>query len=208
MNYAELTARLQEVVQNAFTAEQLAMFFSNAEKTIYNSIDMPSMKISTNLTATQEVATVAQPSGLLYVYSLAAIFVNDYRYLLPKDESFIREAYPDPTVTGVPKFYAMVDEDTFILAPTPDDNYTMPITYAAYPESIVTAGTTWLSENYDMVLLNGALVEAARFLKEDEDVVANYEKMYVYSVGLIKITVDGKMKTDLYRAGVPRQKVS
>lgn len=208
MDYTALCARLQEIVENSFTAAQLALFFENAEQKIYNSIDLPAMKFSQNITTVDGAYTVAQPANLIYVYSLAVIFVNDYQYLLPKDESFIREAYPDPTVTGIPKFYAMVDDGTFILAPTPDDTYTMPITYAAYPESIVTAGNTWLGDNFDTVLLNGALVEAARFLKEDEDVIANYEKMYLHSIGLIKMTVDGKMKTDMYRSGLPRQRVA
>lgn len=208
MNYAELTARLQEVVENTFTAAQLALFFENAEQKIYNSIDLPAMKLSENLATADGVYTISQPANLIYVYSLAVVYVNDYQYLLPKDESFIREAYPDQTVTGIPKFYAMLNDATFLLAPTPDDAYAMPITYAAYPESVVTAGNTWLSDNFDTVLLNGALVEAARFLKEDADIITNYEKMYIHSVGLIKMTVDGKMKTDMYRAGVPRTRIS
>jgi len=200
-SYAELCAQVQQITENTFTADQLALFFKNAEQKIYNTVDLPLMRETVQLTATQGVFYLTQPSDLLHVYSLAVIFVNDYQYLLPKDEAFIREAYPDQTIEGTPRYYAFVDDTTFIIAPTPDDNYTMPLTYARYPESIVTAGTTWLGTLFDTALLNGAVLEALRFMKSEKDIIETSEAMYVQSVSLLSDLAKRKLRTDTYRTG-------
>ena len=124
-----------------------------------------------------------------------------YSYLLNKDVNFIQEAYPDPTVTGVPKHYALFSDEFFILGPTPSTNLSMELHYGYYPESIVTATNTWLGDNFDSALLNGALIEAIRFQKGEEDMIAMYEKMYQHAVMLLKNTADGKQRQDVYRSG-------
>ena len=113
----------------------------------------------------------------------------------------MREAYPTPTTTGLPKHYAYFDDNTFILGPTPDADYSVEIHYGYYPESIVTAGTTWLGEDFDSALLNGALMEAIRFMKGEQDIIANYEKLYLQSITLLKTLGDGKLREDAYRSG-------
>ena len=111
------------------------------------------------------------------------------------------EAYPNPSTTGEPKHYAIFDTTAFILGPTPDSGYTMELHYGYYPESIVTASTTWLGDDFDSALLNGALIEAIRFLKGEPDMVALYEKMYMEAMALLKNFADGKLRQDVYRDG-------
>lgn len=145
----------------------------------------------------------------MYSYSLAVVDGSGlYHFLINKDVNFIREAYPSPTSTGLPKHYAYFDEDTFIVGPTPDSGYTVELHYGYYPESIVTAGTTWLGDEFDSALLNGSLLEAARFMKAEQDTIANYEKMYLQSITLLKALGDGKLRADAYRSGQPRFPVS
>jgi hypothetical protein len=136
----------------------------------------------------------------LYTFSLAVVKANgDYEYLLNKDVNFIREAYPGPAVTGLPKHYANFDDTAFILGPTPDAAYTVELHYGYYPESIVTAGTTWLGDEFDSALLNGALLEAIRFMKGEPDIIANYEKLYLQAIGLIKMLGDDTGTTQVYK---------
>jgi hypothetical protein len=133
---------------------------------------------------------------------------GDYTYLLNKDVNFIREAYPNASDLGVPRHYAYFDDSTFIVGPTPNASYDMELHYGYYPESIVTAGTTWLGDEFDSALLNGALIEAIRFMKGEQDVVAMYEKLYVQAIGLLKNLGDGKLREDTYRSGQVRNPVS
>jgi hypothetical protein len=205
MNYATLCARLQETVENGFTEDQLAFFFQQAEQKIYQAVQIPALRKNQTANLTTANKYLSLPSDFLYVYSLAVVDGNDaYSYLLDKDVNYIREAYPTPTSTGLPKFYAIFDKDTLILGPTPDDNYEVEMHYGYYPESIVSAGTTWLSENYDPVLINGALVEAARFLKFEQDMVALYDKLFGETLAQLKIFGDGKLRQDAYRSGQAR----
>ena len=132
-----------------------------------------------------------------------------FTYLLNKDVNFIREAYPNPATTGLPKHYAIFDDSAFILGPTPDSGYTMELHYGYYPESIVTASTLpWLSENFDSALLNKALTEAIRFMKGEPDMVQLYSNMYLESITLLKNLGDGKLQQDTYRAGQASVSVS
>jgi hypothetical protein len=148
------------------------------------------------------------PPNFLYIFSLAVITTEGYKYLLNKDVNFIREAYPFPAVTGTPRSYAIFDTNTLIVGPTPDSNYSVELHYGYYPESIVTAGTTWLGDEFDSALLNGALIEAIRFIKGEADMIALYEKMYLQAITLLKMLGDGKLREDAYRSGQVRVPVS
>lgn len=208
MNYVDLKANIQEICENTFTDAELAMFTRQAEQKIYASVDLPAQRFNDTGTLTQGNKYLAMPADMLYVYSLAVIDTGEYYYLLNKDVNFIREAYPNPTTAGRPQYYAFFDRDTMILGPTPNLAYTVEIHYSAYPESIVTAGTTWLGNNFDSALLNGALIEAIRFMKGEPDIIANYEKLYLQAITLLKNLSDGKLRQDMYRSGQPRTKVS
>ena len=153
---------------------------------------------------------LATPPDWLATFSLAVINAeNEYLYLLNKDVNFIRESFPDTDATffGEPKYYAIFDDNTFILGPTPDASYAVELHYFYYPPSIVTAGTSWLGNNFDSVLLYGALLEAANFMKSDADVIANYKARFDRAMAELKQLGDAKDRQDSYRSGQVRYPV-
>ena len=222
MNYSELCVNIQDIVENSFTQDQLAMFTKQAEQKIYNTIQLPSLRKNVTGLLTPSNKYLSTPGDFLSVFSLAVVDgTGRYEYLLNKDVNFIRQAYPNPTVTALPKYYAIfgptttnsvppvtTNELSIILGPTPDAAYGVELHYFYYPESIVTAGQTWLGDNFDSALLNGALIEALRFIKGDAEMVALYDKLYLQAIMLLKQLGDGKMRQDAYRSGQVRDKVS
>jgi len=200
------------------SAEQINTFITQAEKRIYNTVLFPALRSNVTGTTSANNKYLNCPGDFLAVYSMAVIDgTGAYEFLLNKDVSFIRSAYPVPTDTGIPAYYALfgpvsTDETelTFILGPTPDAVYTVELHYYYYPESITIAasGFTWLSENFDPVLLYGSLVEAYTFMKGEADVIAFYEKKYQESMMMAKRLGDGMEKQDQYRSGTPRVPVS
>ena len=208
MNYAQLVENIQTICETTFESAELAMFTQQAEQKIYATVELPALRKNQTGSMTSGNKYLAMPTGMLYVYSLAVIDDSTYYYLLNKDVNFVREAYPNPTDTGIPKHYAIFDQSTFILGPTPNDNYAVELHYGYYPESIVTAGTTWLGDEFDSALLNGALIEAIRFMKGEPDIIANYEKLYVQAIALLKNLGDGKLRQDMYRDGQVKVKVA
>ena len=211
MNYSDLKTNIEDICETSFSDDQLAMFTKQAEQKIYNTVEIPAMRNvdSGPLTATNKLYTT--PDGYLYTYSLAVISSSTTNYLLNKDVNFLRDAYPVNTSAkyGLPKFYAYHTTSgskiKLMLAPTPDQNYEVEHIYAKYPTSIVTAGGTYLGDNFDSALLNGALVEAIRFQKGEPDVIQNYEKLYIQAIGLLKNTIDGNLRQDNYRSGQYKQ---
>jgi hypothetical protein len=146
---------------------------------------------------------------------------GSYEYLLNKDVNFIRQAYPKPTDTAIPKYYALFGPTTtnspnpvvttelsFILGPTPDAAYDVELHYYYYPESIVTATTTWLGDNFDSVLLYGSIVEAYTYMKGEPDIMAFYDTKYKEALALAKRLGDGMERQDAYRSGQYRQAVT
>ena len=209
MNYTELKANIQDICETTFTDDQLAMFTQQAEQKIYNTVQIPALRKNVTGTLTSSNKYLSTPSDFLWSYSLAVIDGSGvYHFLLNKDVNFMREAYPNPTDTGLPKHYAYFDDDTFIVGPTPNSSYASELHYGYYPQSIVTAGTTWLGDEFDSALLNGALIEAIRFMKGEPDIVAMYEKMYLQAITLLKSLGDGKLREDAYRSGQFRIPVS
>tara|TARA_R110000796_G_scaffold54157_2_gene126684 strand:- start:686 stop:1336 length:651 start_codon:yes stop_codon:yes gene_type:complete len=212
MNYAELTTNIQDVCENTFTADQLALFTQQAEQRIYNTVQLPTLRRNVTGLITSSNKYLTAPLDFLSVYSIAVIdAAGDYTYLLNKDVNFIREAYPSAAASGIPKYYAIfgpsiddADVLTFILGPTPNTAYSTELHYYFYPESIVTANETWLGEHFDSALLNASLTEAIRFMKGEPDLVKLYNDMYVQSISLLKNLGDGKLRTDAYRAGQTR----
>lgn len=211
MNYTELCTNIQDICENEFSATALAMFTEQAEQKIYNTVQIPAIR--KNVTGAMSTGNkyLQIPTDFLYVYSLAVVESNgEYHYLIDKDVNYIREAYPrDVTATRkLPRYYAIFDASAFIVGPTPDQAYSAELHYGYYPESIVTAGTTWLGTEFDSALLNGALIEAIRFMKGEQDMVAQYQQLYVQAIGLLKNLGDGKLRTDTYRTVQVRNPVS
>lgn len=220
MNYTELRTAICDYAQN-FEADfvtNIPVFVTQAEQRIYNSVQFPSLRKNTTGVVTTLNKYLACPGDFLAAYSLAVIDASgNYEYLLNKDVNFIRQAYPNPASVGKPKYYAIFgpqssqeNELTFILGPTPDAMYGAELHYYFYPESISTtpSGQSWLGDNFDSVLLYGALVEAAAFMKGEADMVALYETKYKEALGLAKRLGDGLERQDAYRSGQYRQPVN
>ena len=213
MNYAALVAAVSSYTENTFPTVDMNVFITQAEKRIYNAVQIPSLRKNVTGSTTTNNKYLQCPTDFLSVFSLAAInpTTGAYTFLLNKDVNFIREAYPKPTSTGAPKFYAIFGprsdneaELTFILGPTPDAVYSTELHYFYYPESIVTASNTWLSDNYDPVLLYGTLVEAYTYMKGEQDMVGLYDGKYKEAIGQLKRLGDGLERQDAYRSGQAR----
>jgi hypothetical protein len=216
MNYAALVTAISDYTENTFTTTDMNTFIQQAEQRVYNTVQFPSLRKNVTGAVTTNNKYLACPSDFLAPYSMAVIdSLGVYTYLLNKDVNFIREAYPQPTDTGLPKYYALfgpqftaATELSFILGPTPSAAYSMELHYYFYPESITTAQTTWLGDNFDSVLLYGALVEAITFMKGEQDMVALYDGKYKEALALAKRLGDGMERQDAYRSGQYRQAVT
>jgi hypothetical protein len=216
MTYDELVTAVQDYCENTFPTTDMNTFIRQAEQRIYNTVQLASLRKNMMGTLSANNKYLAAPADFLSTYSLAVVDADgNYQYLLNKDVNFIREAYPNPSTTGLPKHYAIFgpnsalpDELSFILGPTPSSNFAVELHFYYYPESIVTAGTTWLGDNFDSALLNGTMVEAIRYMKGEADMVKMYQDMYISSIGLLKNLGDGKQRMDAYRDGQVRIPVS
>jgi hypothetical protein len=226
MNYTELEAAICDYTQNFeqdFVAN-IPVFVQQAEQRIYNTVQFPSIRKNVMGVTSTNNKYLSCPNDFLAVYSLAVVDASgNYEFLLNKDVNFIRQAYPNPTSTAIPKYYALfgptttnvvppvvTDELTFILGPTPNAVYNVELHYYYYPESISVAadGRTWLGDNFDSVLLYGALVEAVTFMKGEADMVALYDGKYKEALGMAKRLGDGMERQDAYRSGQYRQAVT
>ena len=215
MNYTELKTAVEDYTENSFSANDFATMTKLAEQKIYNSVQLPALRKNVTGTMTAGNKYLQCPSDFLSVFSMAVILADgSYEYLLDKDVNFIRQAYPTPNSTGTPRYYAIFgprsdneDELTFILGPTPNASLNVELHYFYYPESIVTSNYSWLGDNFDSVLFNGVMVEAARYMKEEVDIVKNYEEQFAQSLILLKQLGDGKNRQDAYRNGQVRVKV-
>ena len=151
---------------------------------------------------------LAMPSDFLSPFSLAVIDDNgDYNYLLLKQSSFIRDYTPSQATTGEPKYYAEFNESSFILAPSPDQQYSVELHYFYRPSSLTsTSGstTTWLSKNAINAMLYGSLAEAAMYLKS-MDSIPVYEQRFQEAMFLLKNLGEGKSTRDQYRYGEIRK---
>ena len=205
MNYTELKTNINDVCEQTFTDDELKLFTQQAEQKIYSSVQIPALRKNQTGTLTLGNEYLTMPTDMLFVYSLAIVNSSNYVYLLNKDVNFIREAYPNPDTTGTPVHYAVFDQTSLVVGPTPDANYSSEIHFGYYPESIVTAGTTWLGDEFDSALLNGALLEAIRFQKGEADMVALYEKLYTQAVALLNNLGTGLLREDAYRSGQVRK---
>ena len=213
MNYTQLVTEVANYCENTFPTDDMNTFITQAEQRIYNTVQLAYLRKNVTGVIPANSQYLACPSDFLSAYSMAVYPYNggDYIYLLDKDVNFIREAYPNPSSTGTPKYYALfgpavsnnviTTDMSFIIGPTPDVNYKLELNYYFYPESIVTAGTTWLGDHFSSVLLYGTLLEALTYMKGEADMVALYNDRYVQALALLKNLADGKQRQDVYRSG-------
>ena len=210
LNYAQLVVQIQDYTENTFTTTDINNFIRQAEQRIYNTVQLPALR--RNVTGTLSIGNkyLAMPTDWLSTFSLAVInTANEYSYLLNKDVNFIRQSFPDTDTDfyGEPQYYAVFDNATFIVGPTPDANYSAELHYFYYPESIVTAGTSWVGTNFSSALLYGSLLEAYTYMKGEKDVLDNYRSRYDEAMLLLKQLGDGKNRQDAYRSGQVRYPV-
>jgi hypothetical protein len=229
MDYNTLFSQIQTYTENIFPdsylangstvsyTDQINTFIQQAEERVYNTVQIPSLRKNVTGNCTASNKYLACPNDYLSTYSLAVIdpVTNEYEYLLNKDVNFIRQSYPNPNDTGKPKYYALFgsrlndpNELTFILGPTPDLSYGAELHYFYYPESIVTAGTSWLGDNYSPVLLYGALVEAYQYMKGESDMLQVYNSKYQEALQQLNRLGTGLERGDSYRDGQAKIKVN
>ena len=219
MNYSELVTAVSDYTENTFPTVNMNVFITQAEKRIYNAVQLPSLRKNVYGQVTASNKYLQCPTDFLAVFSLAIITdvtgvdldTGTYEFLLNKDVNFIRQAYPTPNDKGVPRYYGLfgprsdnANELTFILGPTPLASYWTELHYYYYPESIVTASTTWLGDNYDPVLLYGTLVEAYTYMKGEQDMVLLYNTKFGEALMQLKRLGDGLERQDAYRSGQVR----
>ena len=194
-----------ETAETTFVAD-LPTFIKEAEERILKNVELPVFRKNVTGTATKDNPYVSTPSDFLASYSFAVISSNVYSYPLLKHVSFIRDYTPNASTTGLPKYYALFDDTTFLVAPTPDAAYTIELHYKFRPASLTAgaeSGTTWLSENAPDALLYGTLVEAATFLKAPEE-VAQYEQRFISATSALKKLGEGYGARDEYRYDISR----
>jgi hypothetical protein len=234
MNYQELFSQIQTYTENIFpdafvtlpgtsnsstvnVTTQINTFIQQAEDRIYNTVQIPSLRKNVTGNCSSTSKYLACPNDYLATYSLAVIdpASGEYEYLLNKDVNYIRQAYPNPNSTGKPRYYALFgsrlndpNELTFILGPTPNANYSAELHYFYYPESIVTAGTSWLGDNYSPVLLYGSLVEAYTYMKGETDMLLAYNTKYNEAMQQLNRLGTGLERGDAYRDGQAKIKVN
>jgi len=219
MNYTELSNAIQAYTENteADFVANIPVFVTQAEQRIYNSVQFPSIRKNVTGSMTINNKYLQCPVDFLSVFSLAVINASgEYEYLLNKDVNFIRQAYPQPTDTGIPRHYALFGprsdnaaELTFILGPTPDAAYSSELHYYFYPPSISVAPfTSWLGDNFDTVLLYGSLVEAYTYMKGEQDMMALYNGKYQEAIALAKRLGDGLERGDAYRDGQTKLRIT
>jgi hypothetical protein len=236
MTYNELFITVKNYLQNDFPSntwtnvagtgvttsdgtEQINTFITQAEERIYNSVQIPPLRKNVLGVTSAGNKYLSCPIDFMSVFSMAVIDDGNYEYLLNKDVNYIRAAYPNPSDTGLPQYYALfgptvvsstiTDELSFILGPTPDGIYNVELHYYAYPESITVAadGRTWLGDNYSPVLLYGTMVEAYVFLKGEVDLMTAYDKKYQEALSQLNRLGSGLERGDAYRDGQYKMKV-
>ena len=217
MTYTELVTLVSDYCENTFPTVDMNTFIKQAEQRVYNTVQLANLRKNVTGSLTASNKYLACPSDFMSAYSLAIYPAagGEYLFLLNKDVNFMREAYPNPATTGKPKHYAIfgpqsndVNELTFMVGPTPNASYGAELHYYYYPESIVTAGQTWLGDNFDSALLYGTMCEAVTYIKGEADMVKLYNDRYVQAIALLKNLGDGKQRGDAYRDGQVRIPVS
>ena len=210
MTYTELVAQIQSYTEDEYSTVDVNTFITQAENRIFNGVNLPDLRRNDTGVINYGNKYLNVPDDWLATYSLAAVdtTTNETTYLLNKDVNFIRQSFPDTDVAhyGKPQYYAIFDDTTFILGPTPDKAYTAELHYFFYPESITTAasGQSWLGDNYSTALLYGSLLEANTYLMTDAEKMGMLDKRYNEAMVELLSLGEGKNTRDAYRSGQSR----
>jgi len=202
--YGTLKTAIENYVDTSETTfvATLPTFIAQTEERILKNVWLDNFKKNVTGTGTSGTTYLAMPTDFLAPFSLATISSNTYNFLLLKQVSFMKSYKPVSTETGAPKYYAEFDSDSFILAPTPNADFTFELHYFYRPTSLTAgadSGTTWLSQNATNCMLYGALVEAATFLKMDPAEIAGYEQRFQDALDRLRNTSEGAGTQSQYR---------
>lgn len=209
--YAQLKQAIQDYTENDETSfvTNLPIFIRNAEERILKNVQLSLFRKNVGGSMSASNQYLAAPSDFLAPMSLSFTDSNgDKQFLLFKDANFIQDYNPDPSDTGLPRYYAVFDVDNFIIAPTPDDSYSVELHYLYRPASLTAgaeSGTTWLSVNAPLAMLYGALIEAYTYMKGEADLVQNYNARFGEALAGMKMLGEAKETTDEYRMGKVRR---
>ena len=186
-------------------SNNIPVFIKQAESRIVRTASLPVFRKNVTGAMTSGNQYLGIPSDFLSPYSLALVNSSSYEYLVNKDVYYIRELYPVAATTGIPKYYALFDNSSFIIGPTPNAGFSSELHYHYKPQSIVDAsdGTSWLGTNAEDVLLYGSLIEAYTFLKGEPDLLGLYQQRHDTALELLIRESDGRDRTDAYRTGQP-----
>ena len=206
MTYTELQTLIKNYLENAETTfvGDLPQIIKQAEERILKSVKLPNFRKNATGALTAGNQFLSTPSDFLDNFSLAVTVNNNMDFLYFRDVNFIREAFPNTTLQGVPKHYGLYDDNSFIVAPVADQNYSVELHYFYRPASI-TAGagneTTWLSTNASNALLYGCLVEAYIYMKGSPELQAEYEKRYFQAISRLQNLGEADNTIDTYSNG-------
>lgn len=204
MTYDELKQHVQDYLETNETTfvANIPLFVKTVENRVYSDPEVQLPAVRKNLTGTCEVGNkyLGTPDDFLSAYSLAVFDVgtNEYNYVELKDVNLIREVYPTPSHTGMPKVYGIFDHNTIMFGPTPDKAYAVELHYNYYPETLVTAGQTWLATNFPTVMLYGVIAEGYRFQKGDAAQQKVYDDQFAQALVQLKRYGGARVRTDAY----------
>jgi hypothetical protein len=207
MTYGQLKQAVQDYTENdeASFVNNIPLFIRLAEERILKSVRLNLFQKNQFGNMSSGNKYLAAPSDFLVPFSLSLTDgSSDIQFLEFKNLDFVQTYNPDDSVTGVPKYYAQFDVDNFILAPTPDAGYTVDIHYLYRPASLTAgsdAGTTWLSENAEITLLYGSLIEAYTYMKGEPDLLNVYNTRFGESLARMKNLGEAQEPIDEYRYG-------
>jgi hypothetical protein len=207
MNYTSLSTLVQQYLENEETSfvANMGQFVKSAEEEIFRHVQIPDLRKNSTSTIDDGEKYFSLPDDYLATYSIAAISSNTYSYLVEKEVNYLREAYPDQTVEGTPRFYATWDDDTMIVAPTSDGLYSLELHYFYRPVSLSEASpadgtqTTWLSTNAENAILYGTIMHGYIYEKGDQDVIAAYSQKFQNALDQLKVLCEGMNRKDTYR---------
>ena len=201
--FTTLKTAIQDYTDNTESTfvSQLSRFIINAEERILKECQLDDFRKNATGSATQSNKFLTKPTDFLAPFSLSVVNSSSNEFLEYKHITFLQDYTPDPTTTGVPKYYGDWDEDTFLLAPTPNANFTAELHYFYRPQSITASsdGTSWLGTNAELAMLYGALVEAYTFMKGEQDLMALYNGRFQEALQWLKNLGEGKQTLDEYR---------
>ena len=205
--YAQLKQAIQDYTENDETSfvTNLPLFIRQAEERILKNVQLSLFRKNATASTTASNQFFAVPSDYLAPFSLSLRGTNGDRFFIEfKDPSFVQTYTPDTTTTGAPRYYCVFDVDNFLLGPTPDTTYTAELHYFYRPLSLTAgsdSGTTWLSENAEMALLYGSLIEAYIYMKGEQDIMSLYNSRFKEALVGVKQLGEAKETTDEYRTG-------